>query len=58
MLARTKMFTGQKEEGEELIEKAKALDPYFSKATGLPGAFQFQPPDQLDPQFVSFFRPF
>lgn len=58
MLVKTKMFTGQKEEGQELMEKAKSLDPHFSRATGIPNASQFEPPNKLTPHYNSFFRPF
>lgn len=58
MLAKTKMFTGQKEEGKELLEQAKALDPYFSKAMGIPGPSIFDPPNNLSPRYSSFFEPF
>jgi len=58
MLAKTKMFSGDKEEGMELMDQAKKLDPYFSRASGLPGMSEFDPPDQIIPRYASFFRPF
>lgn len=58
MLVKTKMFSGQKEEGTEILEKAKELDPYFSKASGLPGVSEFEPPDSIKPRYSSFFKPF
>ncbi|NQV01171.1 MAG: hypothetical protein HQ542_00865, partial [Bacteroidia bacterium] len=58
MLVKTEMFTGHKEEAEKLMEEAKALDPYFSRASGIPGASLFEPPDKISHHFTSFFRPF
>ena len=58
MLVRTKMFTGHKEEAEKLMEKAKALDPYFSRASAIPSPDLFDPPDVVSHHFSSFFRPF
>ncbi|TSA54735.1 MAG: hypothetical protein D4R38_01860 [Dehalococcoidia bacterium] len=58
MLVKTEMFTGHKEEAEKLMEEAKALDPYFSRAFGIPGPSLFEPPDKISYHFTSFFRPF
>ncbi|MFH1936586.1 MAG: hypothetical protein ABIK52_03360, partial [Bacteroidota bacterium] len=58
MLVKTEMFTGHKEEAEALMEKAKSLDPYFSRAFGIPGPSIFEPPDKISYHFTSFFRPF
>jgi len=58
ILVKTKMFTGHKEEAEKLMEKAKSLDPYFSRATAIPGPSLFEPPDVINHHFGSFFRPF
>ncbi|MFH1160185.1 MAG: hypothetical protein V1733_04470 [bacterium] len=58
MLVKTEMFTGHKEEAEKLMEKAKSLDPYFSKAFGIPVLSLFDPPDVVTHHFYSFFRPF
>ncbi len=58
MLVKTKMFTGHKEEAEKLMEKAKSLDPYFSRASGIPSQSLFEPPDIINHHFGSFFRPF
>ncbi|MCX6235158.1 MAG: hypothetical protein NT175_10655 [Bacteroidetes bacterium] len=57
-LARIKMFSGNKAEGEKLMEQAQSLDPYFSRAFGVPSPFLFDPPDKANNHFVSFFRPF
>ncbi len=58
MLVKTKMFTGHKEEAEKLMEKAKSLDPYFSRASGIPSPSLFEPPDVINHHFGSFSRPF
>lgn len=58
MLVKIKMFNGLQEEGKALMEKAKALDPYFSRAFTVPGPDTFDPPDKLVPRYSSFFRPF
>jgi len=58
MLVKIGMFTGHKEEAEKLMEEAKSLDPYFSRAFAIPGPGIFEPPDQIIYHFSSFFRPF
>jgi tetratricopeptide (TPR) repeat protein len=58
MLVKTKMFTGHKEEAEKLMEEAKSLDPYFSRAFGIPSRSLFDPPDVINNHYFSFFRPF
>jgi Tfp pilus assembly protein PilF len=58
MLVKIEMISGNKEEGEKIMEEAKKLDPYFSRAFGIPSLAQFEPPDKLDHHFASFFSPF
>lgn len=58
MLVKTEMFTGHKEEAEKLMEEAKSLDPYFSRAFGVPPLSLFERPDVVTHYFYSFFRPF
>lgn len=58
MLVKTAMFTGHKEEAEKLMERANTLDPYFSRAFGIPPHSLFEPPDSVIHSFSSFFRPF
>lgn len=58
MLSRIERVTGNQKEGMEFMEKAKALDPYFSRATGVPSASLFDPPDKLVTRYSSFFLPF
>lgn len=58
MLVKIEMFSGNKSESEKLMEEAKALDPYFSRAFGLPSLAMFEPPEKLDHHFGSFFSPY
>ena len=53
-----KSASGDKEQGRELIKRAKALDPYFSKATGAPGPDQFIPPSEISQNHRYLTRPF
>jgi tetratricopeptide (TPR) repeat protein len=57
-LTRCEMFLGNQAEAEKLMEDAKSLDPYFSRASGVPTLLLFDPPDQISHHFFSFFRPF
>ena len=45
--AKYRFFSAEKEQGQEFIRRAKALDPYFSKATGAPAPDQFILPDEV-----------
>lgn len=58
MLVKTAMFTGHKEEADKQMEKANSLDPYFSRAFGIPPLSLFEPPNSISHYFSSFFRPF
>jgi hypothetical protein len=58
MLAKAEMFQGNQEEGQKIIQKAKEIDPYFSRAFGIPSLALFEPPTAIDQHFVSFFSPF
>lgn len=51
-------FLENPEEAEKRMEEAKSLDPYYSKATGLPSMILFVPPDEICHEYSSFFRPF
>jgi tetratricopeptide (TPR) repeat protein len=57
-LMQCEMFLGNQAEAEKLMEEAKSLDPYFSRASGVPTLLLFDPPDQISHHFFSFFRPF
>ncbi len=58
MLVKIEMFSGNQEEGQKIMEKAKAIDPYFSRAFAIPSPYIFEPPTQTDHHFTSFFSPF
>ncbi|MDX1283878.1 MAG: hypothetical protein R3182_02655 [Draconibacterium sp.] len=58
MLAKINMFSGNREEGQKMMEKAKAIDPYFSRAFGIPSLSIFESPTELNNHFSSFFSPF
>ena len=58
MLAKTERFQGNQEESQKIMEEATAVDPYFSRAFGIPWLSIFAPPDQEDHFFASFFSPF
>lgn len=51
-------FSGNQAEAEKLQAEATSLDPYFSKASGLPEMLLFVPPDKIVRHYSSFFRPF
>jgi len=53
-----KFASGHKEQGQELVKRAKILDPYFSKATGAPGPDQFIPPSEIPQNHRYLTRPF
>ena len=56
--SRFEQFMGNKEEGDKILDQAKALDPYFSRASGVPTLLLFDKPDQVSHTFFSFFSPF
>lgn len=58
LLMRVEMFLGNQAEAEKLMEEAKSLDPYFSKASGIPTLLLFDPPDKISHHYFSFFSPF
>jgi len=58
LLTLSEMFLGNKAEADRLMADAKALDPYFSRATGIPTLLLFDSPDQISHHFFSFFTPF
>ncbi len=57
-LAMIKLRTGDKEGGNKLREEAKALDPNYSKAFGIPSQILFNPPNKISRVHNFFFRPF
>jgi tetratricopeptide (TPR) repeat protein len=58
LLVRVDMFLGNQAQAEKLIEETKALDPYFSRASGIPTLLLFDPPDKITHHYFSFFSPF
>ena len=58
MLVNFEMFSGNNADAEKLMAEAKALDPYFSRAFGIPSLAIFEQPDKLDHHFQSFFSPY
>jgi tetratricopeptide (TPR) repeat protein len=53
-----KRHKGDKEQAQELVNRAKALDPYFSKATGSPHPDLFIPPGEISQNHRYLMRPF
>jgi len=49
--------SGRKEQADALLKQAQALDPYFSKATGVPSPDLFIPPDEISHYHRYLFRP-
>ncbi len=58
MLAKAEMFMENQQEGQELMAEAQKLDPYFSRAFGIPSQAIFEPPTEENHFFTSFFSPF
>jgi len=58
LLARVEMFQGNQAVAEKLMADAKLLDPYFSRASGVPTLLLFDPPEQITHHYFSFFSPF
>jgi tetratricopeptide (TPR) repeat protein len=57
-MAHIEIVLGNQAEADKKIEEAKALDPYFSRAFGIPWLGMFEAPDKPDHHFQSFFSPF
>jgi len=59
-LARIKFFSGQEEEGKQLMAKAKELDLFFSRASDVPGMEIYISPGEIyrSGEYSSFLRPF
>lgn len=53
-----KSFAGDKKKAGQLLARAEALDPYFSKATGAPNPDNFIPPTEISHNHRYFTRPF
>ncbi len=57
-LAMVKMHSGDQAAADALIKEAEALDPYYSKAFGLPDRLLFIPPHKFLCEVNYYFRPF
>jgi len=58
LLALCEKFLGNQTESDKRVEEAKAIDPYFSRASGVPNMLLFAPPGMICHYYLSFFRPF
>ena len=58
LLAQIKFTLGDNEEAEELLAEAEAIDPYFSKAFGVPPLVLFTEPDEICRHHAYFSRMF
>lgn len=57
-LSRIKRMMGDQEGAEELLEEAKNIDPYYSRATGVPTPDLFVPLGEISSNHRYLFRPF
>ncbi len=59
-LSNIKRFSGDQEGAETMKREALALDPSYSKASGMPGKYLYVPPGDLyrSGDYISFMRPF
>jgi tetratricopeptide (TPR) repeat protein len=58
MISVFERFMGNKEEADKKEAEANSLDPYFSRATGIPTLFLFDRPNVISHHYFSFFKPF
>jgi tetratricopeptide (TPR) repeat protein len=58
LLTHIEMFLGNKAEADKIMEEAKSLDKYFSRAMGIPNLLLFDSPEQQMHHYFSFFSPF
>jgi tetratricopeptide (TPR) repeat protein len=58
ILALIKMIGGDNNSSNEYQEKAKSIDPFYSRAMGIPPAMLYCRPDEVKIQYSSFFMPF
>lgn len=49
---------GNSEDAKKLTAEAKSLDPYFSRAFGIPPGYLYSSPDELSDFYSSYFSPF
>jgi len=58
ILAMISMSSNNQDEGNKYNEMAAAIDPYGSKASGMPSDIIYSPPDKVKIAYNSFFMPF
>jgi len=58
LLSKVEAFLGNKARADQLLKEATSLDPYFSRASGIPTLLLFDPPNQISHHYFSFFSPF
>ena len=58
LLSQVETFLGNQSRAEQLLKEAKSLDPYFSRASGIPTLLLFDPPNQVSHHYFSFFSPY
>jgi tetratricopeptide (TPR) repeat protein len=58
VLAVIKSLEGDNEAESANEVMAASIDPYYSKATGVPPEMLYCPPDEVKTQYISFFMPF
>lgn len=56
--AKIKWALGDKAAGDKLLQEAKAIDPFFSKASGIPSLHLFVPLGKISYNHAYFSRPF
>jgi tetratricopeptide (TPR) repeat protein len=58
MMAQIEMILGNKDVADKIVAQANTVDPYFTRAFGIPWLGMFEDPDTADHHFQSFFSPF
>jgi Tfp pilus assembly protein PilF len=58
LLARVEMVLGNAADSDKHTAEAKALDKYFSRASGIPNLILFDSPDKISQHYFSFFIPY
>jgi hypothetical protein len=57
-MALIRMLAGDDKGRNEYQESASAIDPFYSRATGMPSEMLYCRPDEVKIQYESFFNPF
>ena len=58
LLVMIEMNLGNKDQADKLMNETKSLDPYYSRASGIPTLLLFDPPDEVSHHYFSFFSPY